>query len=791
MGRKIIGATVGTPLNPKKVGEIISPVKSVNGKKPDETGNVDIAVSAGASVETIGLYATLHDALAQTNKLSDGENAAMRAFYGDDGRLRLMLLKDLSVDTVINIDKDVEIVLAGHTMTMTNADARLVFGLGTNCIINGEAKGSTIAKQDIQSDKRAILLESNGEKLTINGGRYTLGGNMYEARALLATGAQDVYSSVEIDGAEFILENGRTEKSTTYQNIVIQTNVQNTVVRNSSVSGESKWGNTVGLRIRGSENTGEVSYCKFHAYCQEETSFACVIEGKDVAMHHLYTEAWGNENIVWAVHVSGSANIFESEINAECNSEARALSITPSGRVNLCNSTITALSFQQKADGIVNEGPLDIKNCNITATAKNDGTLCNARGVKNYSTLNIADSVVIGDAPGDNADEEHSYGIYNGGYANIKNCEVFGTLAGISNHNVLYVSGGTLTGYSHGGIYVAHGENGALYARDCLIRCGHYVGIHTDLFDESVPRTESTTDPYGSMYVGGGSGDNSSDIKTAYFDGCTFGDEEERYKYESPIVMRGTSGEVNNSIQLSNCQVKNNGVIRVDDASVSVYSGVGNTTRTQVLKDGVYVWEVVDGVVLTREEDRDFAVSDCLHETNELYRKIAPMDSANDADFDALKKRTVNIPQGGGKKQWRLLDFIDFSLPENQTHIEFTDLGGVTEIYMEIDGCQNATAMASGSNLYVNGVQIAQAFAPNRGKEAANPIQYWWAYAYYNGLVWVPMRSLGTTSKTNITMASAVAPYTLFDNVGEADTIKLTYSSQYGNIEGTWKIWVR
>ena len=42
MSRKIVGATVGTPLNPKKIEEFVSWVKSVNGAFPDEKGNVDI-----------------------------------------------------------------------------------------------------------------------------------------------------------------------------------------------------------------------------------------------------------------------------------------------------------------------------------------------------------------------------------------------------------------------------------------------------------------------------------------------------------------------------------------------------------------------------------------------------------------------------------------------------------------------------------------------------------------------------------------------------------------------------
>lgn len=42
MSRKIIGVTVGTPISPRKIEQEIEPVKTVNGKKPDENGNVDV-----------------------------------------------------------------------------------------------------------------------------------------------------------------------------------------------------------------------------------------------------------------------------------------------------------------------------------------------------------------------------------------------------------------------------------------------------------------------------------------------------------------------------------------------------------------------------------------------------------------------------------------------------------------------------------------------------------------------------------------------------------------------------
>lgn len=44
MRKKIIGVTVGTPISPSKIEEKINPVKTVNGKAPDENGNVEVEV---------------------------------------------------------------------------------------------------------------------------------------------------------------------------------------------------------------------------------------------------------------------------------------------------------------------------------------------------------------------------------------------------------------------------------------------------------------------------------------------------------------------------------------------------------------------------------------------------------------------------------------------------------------------------------------------------------------------------------------------------------------------------
>lgn len=47
MIKKIIGATVGTPISPSKIADKLKPVKTVNGKEPDANGNVEVVGNNG------------------------------------------------------------------------------------------------------------------------------------------------------------------------------------------------------------------------------------------------------------------------------------------------------------------------------------------------------------------------------------------------------------------------------------------------------------------------------------------------------------------------------------------------------------------------------------------------------------------------------------------------------------------------------------------------------------------------------------------------------------------------
>ena len=124
-----------------------------------------------------------------------------------------------------------------------------------------------------------------------------------------------------------------------------------------------------------------------------------------------------------------------------------------------------------------------------------------------------------------------------------------------------YVYGGTFESPSHGGIYFAEGPNGEAYVENATLKRtteSEYKGVHNF--------ARLADDANGSIYIGGGDGSNYNDIKV-YMHNCKF--------LRGPIVLRGSDGESGNKLYISN-STSNDGV-RIDNDTLKIYSGVGNT----------------------------------------------------------------------------------------------------------------------------------------------------------------------------------------------------------------------
>ena len=247
-----------------------------------------------------------------------------------------------------------------------------------------------------------------------------------------------------------------------------------------------------------------------------------------------------------------------------------------------------------------------IYDCYVSANTNTDGSGASSSAIYNSGRLYVYDSEVFADAPGGNASNECATGIMNSGEAVCINTNVTGTLSGLQNNAKAYVRGGKFIGYTHGGFYIAHGVEGEAFIKDATILAGNYSGIHTDVIGNCAVLA--------AMYVGGGREERNSNIGNAYFDNCVFGDKQHNV-YD--IVMRGSMDEVNNTIHLSNCTFTHS-KMRNDSETHAIYIGAGC---------------VYDGEIhfVTNMETLGQ-----VYYTNELYRRIAEIETVSGADYNAL-----------------------------------------------------------------------------------------------------------------------------------------------------------
>lgn len=158
------------------------------------------------------------------------------------------------------------------------------------------------------------------------------------------------------------------------------------------------------------------------------------------------------------------------------------------------------------------------------------------------------------------------------------------------------------------------------------------------------------------------------------------------------------------------------------------------------------------------------------------------------SNYDSWLMLDIADGQGG---EWTLLGEIDISAAGGG-NIELTRLDGLAEFYVIWEQVQNQSATASGYNLVINGISVANNFV-GISKFDVTPA-FGWAIAKYNGLVWEVCRSNGANLASNVSLSStnAILPYNHVFNVGAATTFKLSSPViQYQAVAGTIRIYGR
>jgi hypothetical protein len=219
--------------------------------------------------------------------------------------------------------------------------------------------------------------------------------------------------------------------------------------------------------------------------------------------------------------------------------------------------------------------------------------------------LKIKDSVVHTDAQNDTAAENYPLAIglcLTGCKAFLENTNVTGTHSGVqfgdgsTEGEELYVNGGILKSYSHGGIYATGGSK--VCVRDAVLRCGDYDGIF-DYTSDEVFESGYLVKPYANLYVAG-------EGTTVYLDGCALDSNESRWGF---VAKNGTNIVINIS---NSTVVEGTEKIRLDDASFRTNVGIG----TNLTSDSFFT--------PTR-----------VNFTDELYRKLHKDEVCNGADYNA------------------------------------------------------------------------------------------------------------------------------------------------------------
>ena len=280
------------------------------------------------------------------------------------------------------------------------------------------------------------------------------------------------------------------------------------------------------------------------------------------------------------MYALGDLKLTKCKITA-ASSNGMAGAIQHSGRLSASCCIFSAYSEKKDVPAIksISTATIALSNCKVIATSV-AGTVIGISiyGIATLSNCDIRaySNYLYGD---ETYYEASSSGVSNKGTLTINDCYVFGTHCGLSNHGTLYVNGGTYEGYGHGGFYFA-GTGTTSYARNAVIRdCDMPDGY-----------TATATRNGAGFYIGGAADNNNNNV---YMDNCKI----HGSNLGQVFVLRGSSGEVNNSLYISNSTIDDGARIRIDNDTHKLYIGKGNNFTAEdtslpsavVETDDVYV----------------------------------------------------------------------------------------------------------------------------------------------------------------------------------------------------------
>ena len=241
-----------------------------------------------------------------------------------------------------------------------------------------------------------------------------------------------------------------------------------------------------------------------------------------------------------------------------------AIVVDANASLNLSDTSVNIIdSANGTINGIRSNGVLNIENSSICLEAgeclDNIGIYSAGECVVRESTI-IAKADYTANAAGTNYASNSRAILSDGATSSLElyDCNVWGAHSGVTARGDLVIEGGTYEGYGHGGLYVASYAGVEVHLRDATF-------TWAEMKEGTVADAIAGTNGAG-MYIGGCSNVN------VYVDNC------EIYGTKFGVVLRGSGGEANNMLYISNSNVTGgNYACRMRDAwSSRIYIGAGN-----------------------------------------------------------------------------------------------------------------------------------------------------------------------------------------------------------------------
>ena len=263
-------------------------------------------------------------------------------------------------------------------------------------------------------------------------------------------------------------------------------------------------------------------------------------------------------NVTLDGRLSGSKiEIINNEGQMARAIQHRTGGLTVNGGTYMCSSKdMTGICIYSDGNMTINDVNVVSINTGNSGSAYGVYILANGNAVINNSQIRGLSNYNYADEESGNYYQINSIGIGNVGTLTINNTYVLGTHSGMSSSGTLYVNGGIFESYGHGGIYF-NGTGKKSYVRNATIRdCDMPEGY-----------TATANNNGAGFYIGGGSERHNI---TVYMNNCDI------YGRYQPIVLRGSSGELNNTLYISLSRINTDHKIRIDNDTHKLYSGIGN-----------------------------------------------------------------------------------------------------------------------------------------------------------------------------------------------------------------------